>query len=300
MDCKTKTGLLFLMITQIAGIISGIIMYSMFYSIDLTNITTENAINMFFSMMPGAIIGGIGGFIGLIGAIFFLIGRKEFGEKHQKFVFYAIIIFITSIVVTAILGGIMTLSTYSSVSSGFGPSSDHSQIVDSLKIAMTMTAFITLITTALGGLMWVFALYQLENKNGRMALFVALIVMIVVSAITGFLSIAMFNDYLNSEAFIDLVSSGTSSLTSYSQYISSYQWIGPSAIISLIGNIISGVLMFIALYIPYQRIKSGVLLPIISTTNSGESDRKCPNCNRTIPFDANVCPYCNKHFEDFL
>ncbi|MBE3091911.1 MAG: zinc-ribbon domain-containing protein [Candidatus Atribacteria bacterium] len=25
-------------------------------------------------------------------------------------------------------------------------------------------------------------------------------------------------------------------------------------------------------------------------------DRKCPNCGRPIPFDANLCPYCGKKF----
>ena len=29
-------------------------------------------------------------------------------------------------------------------------------------------------------------------------------------------------------------------------------------------------------------------------------DRRCPNCRRVIPFDAKICPYCGKRFEDFL
>jgi len=29
-------------------------------------------------------------------------------------------------------------------------------------------------------------------------------------------------------------------------------------------------------------------------------DRRCPNCGRGIPFDANVCPYCGKKFESYL
>ncbi len=27
-------------------------------------------------------------------------------------------------------------------------------------------------------------------------------------------------------------------------------------------------------------------------------DRICPSCGRTIPFDAKVCPYCGKNFEE--
>lgn len=29
----------------------------------------------------------------------------------------------------------------------------------------------------------------------------------------------------------------------------------------------------------------------------GTSDRNCPNCGRSIPLDAQVCPYCGKDFK---
>ena len=29
---------------------------------------------------------------------------------------------------------------------------------------------------------------------------------------------------------------------------------------------------------------------------SRDTRRHCPDCKQTIPFDANVCPYCNKKF----
>ncbi len=29
-------------------------------------------------------------------------------------------------------------------------------------------------------------------------------------------------------------------------------------------------------------------------------DRICPSCQRAIPFDANICPYCERKFEDYL
>ena len=31
---------------------------------------------------------------------------------------------------------------------------------------------------------------------------------------------------------------------------------------------------------------------------SGKSDRRCPDCGRVIPFDAKICPYCKKDFEE--
>ncbi len=33
-----------------------------------------------------------------------------------------------------------------------------------------------------------------------------------------------------------------------------------------------------------------------STAATGTNDRRCPNCGRVIPMDANVCPYCGKDF----
>ena len=30
-----------------------------------------------------------------------------------------------------------------------------------------------------------------------------------------------------------------------------------------------------------------------------DEDGRCPNCGRVIPFDAKVCPYCSKKFEEF-
>ena len=34
--------------------------------------------------------------------------------------------------------------------------------------------------------------------------------------------------------------------------------------------------------------------------NAEISNRRCPNCGRHIPEDANVCPYCGKRFENFI
>jgi uncharacterized Zn-finger protein len=34
--------------------------------------------------------------------------------------------------------------------------------------------------------------------------------------------------------------------------------------------------------------------------NCKSGDRRCPNCDRIIPFDSVICPYCGKRFESFL
>ena len=36
----------------------------------------------------------------------------------------------------------------------------------------------------------------------------------------------------------------------------------------------------------------------VGSMNVEKSSRRCPNCGRHIPEDANVCPYCGKRFEN--
>ncbi len=38
--------------------------------------------------------------------------------------------------------------------------------------------------------------------------------------------------------------------------------------------------------------------PIGGEKSATASDRKCPNCGRPIPMDAQACPYCAKKFEE--
>jgi len=39
-----------------------------------------------------------------------------------------------------------------------------------------------------------------------------------------------------------------------------------------------------------------VIIQQPSQKEVSEPDRRCPSCGRTIPFIANVCPYCGKKF----
>lgn len=43
-----------------------------------------------------------------------------------------------------------------------------------------------------------------------------------------------------------------------------------------------------------------MIRPPIGGRKKEESDRRCPNCGRIIPFDSVVCPYCSKKFDSFL
>ena len=297
----TKTGLLLLMISEIIAVIAAIFLYSFWLSFNPENIAPENFTNFFMAIIPGAIIGGIGGLLGLIGAILMLVGRKEFGEKHRKFIFYAVLVFIISIVVSVILVGISMFVTFASVSQSF-TSESPDDMVDFFRNNnfMIITAITTLISATLGGLIWIFGLYQLENKTGRIVLFAAYIGMIITATIVAISSMLVFEDLIGSGGFEKLLNSSSFNSSSYTQLSSSFPWIGTTAIFSLIGNTISNVLLIIALYIPYKRITSGELIPISTSTKAAESDRICPNCGKAIPFDANICPYCSKKFEEYL
>ena len=298
----TKTGLLLLMISEIIAVIAAIFVYSFWLSFNPENITSENFTSFFMAIIPGAVIGGIGGLLGLIGAILMLAGRKEFGEKHRKFIYYAILVFVISIVVSVILVGISMFATFASVGQTSFPSESPSDIVDFFRNSnfMTITAIAAPIAAALGGLIWIFGLYQLENKNGKIVLYAAYIIMIVTAIAVAISSKLIFENMINSAAFEELINTSSYSSSAYIQLYSSFPWIGTTAIVSLIGNTISNVLLIIALYIPYKRIISGELIPISTSTKPAESDRICPNCGKAIPFDANICPYCSKKFETYL
>jgi MFS family permease len=41
-----------------------------------------------------------------------------------------------------------------------------------------------------------------------------------------------------------------------------------------------------------------VIRPPIGGEKPAGSDRRCPNCGRTIPMDARACPYCAKKFDE--
>jgi len=297
----TKNGLLLLMIAEIMAILVTIILYGFWFSFDMTNFTSENLPSLFITIIPATILGIVGGLITLIGAGLMLAGCKEFGEKHKQFIIYGLITFIIAIFVNIAIGIISVVAAFSQFSM-FSLSSPEVS-VDYIRNILPISLAASPISAVVSGLIWVFGLYQLENKNGRIILFAGYISSIITAIVVSISSYIIFEEMINSGNFNDLITSGTSGSSSASQLLSSYSWIGTTALFSLLGGIITGLLLLYALYIPYQRIKEGELVPVSQLSDSflGEgSDRRCPNCGRDIPFDANACPYCGKRFESFV
>ena len=276
MQNYTKPGLLLILIGMIIGIIGAILfgLYGFF-------VPVEN-VNDFLRYIGWGIIGGIGGFLSFIGGILFFVGRKEFGERHQQFVIYALLCIVIGIIASIAI----------SITSTFIMMPTSEVVNRDFSWASAVVMLPSIISAITGGLAYVFALHELESNNGRKILYIAFVVSLLISVIIAFMITGVVNEMIgeatNTNAYGDFstIASYTSSITQFSVYgvISSFFW-------------------FIAVYIPYKRIKNGELVPQSINSFSKDSstlDRVCPNCNKVIPNDANICPYCGKNFDNYL
>jgi len=270
MESKTQKGLYFIIIGSIITLVTNLITSSIYFLI-------KNEGLQIITAFVG-IISFIGAIIMIAGLITFYTGRKEFGEKHENNVRKALILIIISILVAVVL----TVAVMFMAFSAFMSSSETT----STEGASSLIIVLAVVSAVLGGLTYYFGLIELEDETGRNILFAGIISSIAISAITSFYVAGWLGDFL-----------GEISTTSSYSTIAFNQNIGG---IGLLG-IIPSLLFLYAFYIPYNRIKEGELKPqITESTNPYDSNRICPNCQKNIPFDANVCPYCGKSFQDHL
>jgi len=256
MSKYTKPGLLLLIIGSILALIGNIVFFLL------------NGVSLTLSS-----IGGIGGLLSFVGIILLIIGRKEFGERHRKFVIFALILFILSVIIpTIIIAGLV----FAYVSSAMSNGGDFSSVQNIF--------YIIPLASIIGGLAYILLLYELENKIGRYVLFLAFAITIIVSLLVAVNIGTAWNDTLGTIDFENLSPTDpeyTQKMDEFTQQISS----------SGLYSIPNGILMLIALIIPYKRISSGELLPV--TAKSTELTKKCPNCGWDISSDTDECPHCN-------
>jgi hypothetical protein len=117
-------------------------------------------------------IGILGGLLELIGAIMVILGRHVFGPSHARNVMWSIIIFVVGIVAVAvaavaivfatIASSIRFNSTSTNFPQNFGPS------------FATSFAILIILGSAVFGLAEVLFTYALQNKNGRMLLWMGI------------------------------------------------------------------------------------------------------------------------------
>jgi len=270
MSNQTKTGLLLIMIGMATTIFSNIILFFTNFNVSATDIE-----EIYIRLLPALVIVIIGGLLILIGAIMIIISRKEYGEKHSKFVVYAILIFCISIIVVFILRTISSYTQYSLLSIGFNSSADFTGFV-------LITVLSSFVSAVLGSLIYVFLLYQIENKKGRYILFAAFLTSIIFSIVIAIYNYALFTDMFN-----EILNSGNISGTSTTILFEQLSNISKVSILS----VINGILFIIAAYIPYKRIVTGELVPVLP----GHLKR-CRFCGRVGPSDSVICAYCGNKF----
>jgi hypothetical protein len=143
----------------------------------------------------------------------------------------------------------------------------------------------TVISAVLGGLIYYFALIELENETGKTVLYAAIICSVAISIVTSLYVSGMLSQFLG-----ELATDRVMSPPFFTQNF---------GIVGILG-VIPSLLYIYALYIPYKRIKDKDLIPTqISVDQPTNHQRYCTNCGRAIPFDANICPYCAKRFESY-
>ncbi|EMR75240.1 zinc-ribbon domain-containing protein [Thermoplasmatales archaeon SCGC AB-540-F20] len=71
---------------------------------------------------------------------------------------------------------------------------------------------------------------------------------------------------------------------------------------AIFSTVACGILFFIGIiFLILGKYYAGteVVYPTQVLVEDKRNDRRCPNCGRIIPFDAIICPYCSKKFEDY-
>ena len=293
MKSYTQKGLMLLMISIIISIIASIILYFSWSTIDIESTSVESLMNILIAIIPGLIIAAIGGVLSLIGAILIFMGRNEFGEKHAKYINYALIIILISIGVSVISGVVSSFMQYSSQSSIIFENQDTTAFIESFRTSTIVSSITTAIVSMISGLVWVFGLYNLENDTGKKILIAAYISVVAVAIITAFSMMMFYDELIDSDLFQETINSSTSSSTlSTSQLLSSLSNLGNTLLIGMIGGAINSALFFFAVYIPYNRIQSGELTQVVSDQYGNQ--KRCMGCGRIVPSDSRICAYCGK------
>ena len=280
----TKIGLWFLIIGQILVLISVISFFA-------TNGTI-------IALSYLSIVGGLLAFIALIIMIVGGLGLKEYGKKHGTFTLIALIIWIIGIVITLIIGVMVVFFVISAAFPNLSSSQSFIIELGSLKNLV----YAVPISTILGGLMYLFLLYKLENKIGKIMLFLMFIVAIISSIIVTYFSLQAFDQSLGSVTITVSPFMSSAELTTQLQsYIDSF-----NVEISKIGmyGIATNILILITLIIPIWRIQTGDLKKVpketpsvLQSSSMNIVNKNCPKCGVKNHQESKFCESCGEIFK---
>jgi hypothetical protein len=246
----TKLGLLLLMIYPVLGSCIIVYTYSAYSSVHL-NPPQEPHILGFPNLWPVIIIGSVASIIVIIGGLCVLAGWKEFGERHKRFIIYALVLFAVYFFVVIVFVNVFSSTIANWITAGQGQST-----AAYLRTEMTRSLINSLLTGSLFGLIVVFSLYHLENRKGRFILLVVFAAAILIPVVTYIGSSMVIGGWV-SQGLIDSQNQTTTSLNF--DLIPVSVWTGTTGILLLLLYLLQFVALFIALYIPYRRIATGAL-----------------------------------------
>lgn len=135
------------------------------------------AIGLFIGWIP--YINYLGAFLVFLGAIFILIGRSAFSAQHDLYALLAFILVILSFIIYFV----MDLNLGASIVSIVVSSTPLSQEVTRLDIAFNAYLLFFIVFSFLSGLSYILFTYGLQDKVGKMMLFTAYGLTIVISVI---------------------------------------------------------------------------------------------------------------------
>ena len=214
MDNRTRTGLLLLMIGTIISIITNA---ALFLSSSIVTMVSS--------------IGVIGALMVFIGIILMILGRKEFGEKHSKYVLISLLLFILAIAISIVVVTIAVLIALSTEDIG----------------SISSIFYIVPIASISSALAYVFLLHELEDQTGKMILYIATIVSIVVAFYISMNIIPIFEETIGTFEPSMSIQEMTELQNAFTERISTISAPG----------FLTNILMFIAIYLAYKRVESG-------------------------------------------
>ena len=123
------------------------------------------------------IIGGIGGLLIIIGAIFIIVGRKAFGDTHSRNVWIGVVLYIVGVVAAAIF---VVIATFSLIGGFVGTGTPTLGEVES---ALTNILLGTVVGSAIIGLSTVVFTYALQKREGKILLWAGYIASVAIASV---------------------------------------------------------------------------------------------------------------------